>query len=465
MSVARHVRSVLPVLPVLFVLFGSLASFVTPETASAQQAPLVIADVVPDAGSGTLTIAGSGFGSRPLVTLDLIPLDVQLSIDARIIAAAPIAAMPSGRYLLTVTRGTAVTDSASRHVTIGPERSDSPATPALGGTLPPVPAAAETAATVGDRRLSVADVDREWQRTDPAGYLSLMRDLYESRRRVVNAMVADDLLAREAAARGVTTDALLKDEIPKRTIAMPDAAVTSLYLSLGDCTRGATIEQMRPALRAWLAEHTEPELAKMNYVEELMKTSTRAEVLLAGPRVDVESSADDPALGPPTAAVVLVVFGDLQSTDYVRFVPAFARVRDMFGNRVRLVFKHLPTFGPSSEGAAQAAACAHAQGRFWEFQDAAAEPGSLESSRLRSLAADVGLDRRAFDSCVDNGTFRDLSRKAVADAARYGIMTSPAFLVNGRMAPESPAFLPPMEYFKRLIEEELQRQARAGAAR
>ena len=49
-----------------------------------------------------------------------------------------------------------------------------------------------------------------------------------------------------------------------------------------------------------------------------------------------------------------------------------------------------------------------------------------------------------------------------AEASRYGIASGPAVLVNGRLAPPPPPFLPPFEYFTRLIEEELQRQARAG---
>ena len=61
-------------------------------------------------------------------------------------------------------------------------------------------------------------------------------------------MVNDDLLAREAAARGVTTEALLAEEIPKRIVALPESAVASLYQGLGDSTRGATLDQLRPAI-------------------------------------------------------------------------------------------------------------------------------------------------------------------------------------------------------------------------
>jgi protein-disulfide isomerase len=51
-------------------------------------------------------------------------------------------------------------------------------------------------------------------------------------------------------------------------------------------------------------------------------------------------------------------------------------------------------------------------------------------------------------------------REAVDEATRYGVKSSPSFFVNGRLAPEPPPFLPPFDFFKRIIEEELSRQVR-----
>ena len=177
------------------------------------------------------------------------------------------------------------------------------------------------------------------------------------------------LLAREAASRGITVDALLKDELPKRTVPLPDNAITSLYQSLGARSRGASLEQLRPALREWLSRKIEPEMAKMSYLEELTKVSTRADVLLRAPQVVVERRADDPALGTPTAPVELVVFGDFQGSAYARLAAAMPRVRELFGARLRVVFKPLPADDPASAAAAEAGVCAAMQGKFWPFHD------------------------------------------------------------------------------------------------
>ena len=425
--------------------------------------PLMINETVPDSASDTLIIVGDHFGTRVFVTLDLVPIEVRLAIDTRVVAAVPLGAMPPGDYLLTVSRGPLPGDSASIMVAVGggaPAKrpSSSPA------SLPATPAAAptETAATVGDRVIAVAEVDREWQRSDPGTYAELMQGVYEHRRRVVDQMVTTELLAREAAARGVAPDALLAEEVPRRRIPMPDSAATSLFQSLGDRARGATLDEMRPALRAWLERNSEPELARMAYIEELMKTSTRAEVTLAAPRIIVDRSPRDPTIGPESAPVELVVFGDLQSPDYVRLAQSFGRVRDTFGDRVRIVFKALPMFGAQSMPVAEAAVCAHAQGRFWAYHDAAIKPGLLDAARLAALSAEVGLERERFNACLQDGALKAQANGALDEAGRYGITRGPTVVVNGRIAPEAPAFLPPFEYLTRLIEEALQRQSRAG---
>jgi protein-disulfide isomerase len=202
----------------------------------------------------------------------------------------------------------------------------------------------------------------------------------------------------------------------------------------------------------------------MKYVEELMKISTRAEVFLVAPRVQVERTAQDPALGPATAPVEIVAFGDFQSNEYARFARAFGKVRDTFGDRVRIVFKHLPALGPESATIAEAAACANAQGKFWAYHDAVlAQAGPVDTARLKQVSSDVGLNRPGFDACLDRGEFGGVIRHALDDAERYAIASSPSFLVNGRLAPAPPPFLPPFDFFKRIIEEELLRQA-SGAS-
>ena len=456
----------------LAVLAGLLAAGASARAAQAPAPQLFVTSAVPDPSAGTLTISGGNFGTRPFVTFELIPLDIRTATDTLILAVAPVDAIPAGEYLLTVSRGPAPADNASLPMTLGatepspvgganglqPSRAmpGRPEPPSSGVEVLSLPAADGPAAQVGDRLISIEEVDREWRRAEPFGYLQLMRQVYEVRQRILNTMVTDELLAREAAARGVSVKALLADEVSQRVIPMADSAVVSLYLSLGN-TRGATLDQMRPALRAWLERHSEPELAKVSFVEELKKVSTRAEILLEAPRVQVERAAHDVALGPRAAPVEVVAFGDFRSAEYGRFAQVFSRVRDTFGDRIRFVFKNLPTLGPQSVAAAEAALCANEQDRFWEYHDTLVTVDVVDAVRITQSATAIGLNPDAFSGCVERRDFRDVIPRALAEANRYGIQTSPSFLVNGRLAPSPPPFLAPYEYFKLLIEEELSR--------
>ena len=426
---------------------------------------VVVTSAVANADGQTVTITGTHFGTSPFVTLDLVPLTLRSATDTQIAAAVPTSIMPAGEYLLTVTRGPSPAETGSFQLILGPPKKpiDTTTRTDARATAAPSGADAEPAVQIGDRAITAADIDREWQRSDPAGYIALSRQLYDARRRIAERMVADELLAREAAARGLTTEALLKEEIPRRVITTPDSAVRSLYEGLGDRVRGATFEQMRPALRAWLQRITEPELAKMAYVEELMKLSTRVENFLVAPRVTVERTMQDAALGPPTAPIELVAFADFQNTEYARFARAFGRIRDTFGDRLRLVVKNLPALGPSSVAAAEAAQCARAQDTFFPYHDALlVPPGSVTATQFKRVAANLGLDAAAFAACLDGGAMRGAVQQALEEAKRYGLQRSPSFLINGRLTPDPPPFLPPFDFFKRLIEEELGLQAKAA---
>lgn len=460
-----------PVRPFLVVML----IWITTVSLNAQPAaspPLVVRDATPDADASTLTIAGENFGDRPFVTLDLVPLRIQDSSETQIVAAAPINVMPAGDYILTVSRGPAPADHASLDVTL--EASNSAAGPDLANssdpTAPPVvtsSAQGDVAATVGDRIISVDEIDREWQRADPASFIGSRQRIYEARRQIADRLVADELLALEAAARGVTTEALLEGEIPQRTVTTPDATVRLLYQNLGPTMRGTTFEQMEPALRSWLRDVTEPQLARETYIAELLNASAGVNLSLVPPRIRVERTDQDAVIGADDARIEIVAFGDFQNAQYVRFAQQFGRVLSTYGDQVRIVFKHLPALDRAAAlNSAEAAQCAKAQDQFWAFHDVLlAQQGIFDTIRLKQLASEVGLDRDRFDACLDDGTFRPVVERAVEEARGYAVQNSPSFLINGRFAPASSPFLPPYEFFLQLIEEELLVETDGSGAR
>ena len=89
------------------------------------------------------------------------------------------------------------------------------------------------AAYVGRHAILEEDLDRWWRRRDPASYERMRREAYEARRTALDALIAEQLLTREATARGVPVDDLLELE-------------TRASNATGYCRRGREVHCREP---------------------------------------------------------------------------------------------------------------------------------------------------------------------------------------------------------------------------
>ncbi len=163
---------------------------------------------------------------------------------------------------------------------------------------------------------------------------------------------------------------------------------------------------------------------------------------------------DDPALGPETAPVVIVEYGDFGCTACRAWHNFGIReqVLATFGEQVRFVWKDFPVITPLSPRAAEAGHCAAAQGKFWEFHDLVYEQfAGLELNALQGYAAQIGLDLAAFNQCLEQGQMRQKVLANDQEARRLGLRGTPGFAINGRPLPAPPSF----EQLATLIQQEL----------
>ena len=119
----------------------------------------------------------------------------------------------------------------------------------------------------------------------------------------------------------------------------------------------------------------------------------------------------------------------------------------------RIVFRDYPLpFHDRARPAAEAAACANAQGKFWDYNKKLFNnQNALSDDNLKSYAKDVGLDQAKFDECYGKKPFTANIDKDLMDGAMAGVNGTPAFFINRR--PLSGA--QPFEKFKEIIDEEL----------
>jgi protein-disulfide isomerase len=146
--------------------------------------------------------------------------------------------------------------------------------------------------------------------------------------------------------------------------------------------------------------------------------------------------ADLPAQGNPHAHVALLEFADFQCPFCAAFVrDTWPTLHDRFVStgRLQLLFAQLPLsrIHPLARHAAEVAACAARQHRFWPLHDALfANPASLDANILTDLVTKQALDVSAMDRCQRTGAGTTVVAHDIALAAQLHITSTPSFIVG-----------------------------------
>jgi protein-disulfide isomerase len=146
-----------------------------------------------------------------------------------------------------------------------------------------------------------------------------------------------------------------------------------------------------------------------------------------------------PSRGVVEAPVVMVDFSDFQCGYCVKFVSeTLPKIEEHYirSGKVRLVFRHLAILGEASVTAALGASCAQDQGKFWEYHNtlfANRSPLAFTSTRLKQYAADLGLDRANFATCLDGKVHAKRVESETLLGRALGVNGTPAFLINGQL--------------------------------
>ncbi|MFN2521182.1 MAG: DsbA family protein [Candidatus Limnocylindria bacterium] len=147
-----------------------------------------------------------------------------------------------------------------------------------------------------------------------------------------------------------------------------------------------------------------------------------------------------PVLGDPRAPVTIVEYADFQCPS----CGAFARgtepeiiKRYIDTGKAKLVWKNFAWIGSESKAAAQAAACAGDQNRFWEYHDylyshqRGENLGAFAAANLKTFAGAIGLDHARFDGCLDSGRYKAAVDADFSEVRSLNFTGTPTFLING----------------------------------
>ena len=316
----------------------------------------------------------------------------------------------------------------------------------------------EVVGRVGDRTITMKEVEDRWRAEDAAAHLDAVYKVYEGRRNALDALIAEHLFTEAAKSSGLSPEAYAEAEIERRVQPVTDADVAGFYTTNIAEMQGRPLGEVAPLITRFLTEQKRAE-ARQAVVAELRSRGPEVSVLLEAPRYEVPIADSDPSIGDAGAEVTIVEFSDFQCPFCLRSLPTLQRLQKTYGDRLRVVWKDFPLtrIHPQAQRAAEAAHCAGEQEKFWPYHDLLFEnQQTLDEPALKRYAQQLSLDTARFNSCLEASKYAPRVQEGVALGTRLGVSSTPTMFVNGRIVPGAY----PYEDMVEIVEEELARLER-----
>ncbi len=243
----------------------------------------------------------------------------------------------------------------------------------------------DVVALVGSTSITLSEIDEKamQQPVGSFGSMKLSQAIYEARRVALDDAIANRLIDDAAKAQHVDRAALIDKEITSKIATVSDADIQTWYQANQQRVQGAPLEQVKQPIRAYLTQQRMQDVREA-YLETL-KAKTSIKMMLDPPRQSVASS-NSPSKGSAKAPIEIVEFSDFQCPFCLRANPTVTEVLKTYGDRIHFVYRHYPLPNhPNARPAAEAAACAAEQDKFWQYHDVLfANPSKLARRRSES---------------------------------------------------------------------------------
>ena len=139
----------------------------------------------------------------------------------------------------------------------------------------------------------------------------------------------------------------------------------------------------------------------------------------------------DHILGNPAADILMVEYSDTECPFCKQFHPTLQRIMNEYGadGKVAWIYRNFPiaelhSKAPKEAEALECAALLGGNGKFWEYTnmiyDVTTSNNTLDPGQLPVIAGKIGLDVKAFNSCLSSGKFTAKVRADYNDAVATG---------------------------------------------
>jgi protein-disulfide isomerase len=270
----------------------------------------------------------------------------------------------------------------------------------------------------------------------------------------VDDIVSEMLMKREAERRGVAVEALYEQEIVAKVTEPTDEEVREVYEANHDQIP-VPLEQAAPYIRRQMSVQRATESLRAFIDQAKAKVDLRYSIPVPElPRFDVDGG-DNPTSGPNDAKVTIIEFSDFECPYCSRANKLLMRIKELYPDKIRLVFRDFPlSQHAKARGAAAAAYCANEQGKFWAYHDLLfANAPAIAEADLKKAAETVGLELKAFDTCLSSDRPEKAIKSDEEAARKLALDGTPGLFVNGMKL----VGVLPLPLMQALVDKELSR--------
>ena len=261
----------------------------------------------------------------------------------------------------------------------------------------------------------------------------LDRQIYEAQKQALDRRINDTLILAEANKKNIGPEVIIRTEITDKLNTPTEAEITKFFEENKSQING-DLASTRVSIANYLQEQQQQKLEQD--LAARLRTGAKLQMFLKEPLAPVFNVAvgKGVARGDINSPVKVVEFTDFQCSACGAMYPVIEEVLKSYGNRVYFEVRHFPlsSIHENAFQAAQAAAAANAQGKFWPYIDLLFKnQKSLDTESLKKFATQAGLDRARFDADLASGKFAADIRRDIEEGEQYGIEGTPTIFING----------------------------------
>ena len=146
------------------------------------------------------------------------------------------------------------------------------------------------------------------------------------------------------------------------------------------------------------------------------------------PTPNVSLTKDDHITGAKKPSATLVVYTDFECSFCQKHHDTINQLLKNYGDKIAVVYRNFPltSLHANASGAAEAAECAGAQEKFFEYANLLFKnQSSLGAAKFKELAKTAGLNTSKFDSCMSNGDYASKVSADLASGMNNGVQGTP----------------------------------------